>query len=110
MKEIDYTDIPMPQIRKEPREIAKSYAEALMDLRDTVKLASDIQNYADWLAEEQSKALNGVIASQQQTNNALVHKLLRIQELVESDEDGFMVFQKIREILTVPMGDKEGGA
>lgn len=40
-------EIPMNEIPDIPRQIAVAFADTYIDMRDTVKLASDIQNYAE---------------------------------------------------------------
>lgn len=51
-------EIPMNDIPDIPRQIAVAFASIYIDMRDTVKLASDIQNYAIEFADQQV-ALNG---------------------------------------------------
>jgi hypothetical protein len=55
MNELKFPLIPMSEIRPEIREIAVVWAgEAGMGwIGDKHKLASDIQNYADWYANKQ---------------------------------------------------------
>lgn len=49
---IDFTLIPMSDIRPECRDIAVRWHESATNwIGDKVKLASDIQNYADWYAK-----------------------------------------------------------
>lgn len=44
----------MSEIRDEPRKIAVAWHESATNwIGDKAKLASDIQNYADWYAKEQ---------------------------------------------------------
>lgn len=40
------SNIHMNDIKDTPRQIATAFADVYIDMRDTVKLASDIQNYA----------------------------------------------------------------
>jgi len=58
MNQPDYTPIPMSKIREEPRKISISYHENATNwIGDKVKLASDIQNYANWYARQVGEAV-----------------------------------------------------
>lgn len=49
----DYIPIPMSDIRPEVKAISIAWHESATNwIGDKVKLASDIQNYADWWAEQ----------------------------------------------------------
>lgn len=48
-------EIPMSEILDIPRQIAIAFADTYIDMRDTVKLASDIQNFAIQYAESKNE-------------------------------------------------------
>lgn len=64
-------EIPMDKIRPEVRGLAVMWADLYLDQRDTVKLASDIQNMIDAAVLERDQLLE----SMGQTNNALCNRL-----------------------------------